>query len=315
MAGQCRLGGHQDDVHVLCHQQVGKLQAGLHHRNSGLPRRQRDAGQIARYHNGHVELRWAPADFGTWQRGNQQGYLVERYEEAGLKLLTPQPIRPLTLEEWATKGMALTFSDPDAKPGKTYGYRIRLAEARVNAPDTTRVFVETDKPWEAPQVQGLRAENAEHSVMLKWNKLLSEAFFTAFWVEKSTDGGNAANIPVSNSEDLIDAPASIYSLTVTDKNSCTAVLSPVTLLLTSGAQELPDTDIRAFPNPVHQVLTVEIPATENVQVQIFNATGQMIETNMIQGPTGSISVENWSAGSYYLVFPEWSKTMKVAVIR
>ena len=188
--------------------------------------------------------------------------------------------------------------------------------------------------------------------MLKWNKLLSEAFFTAFWVEKSTDGGNtaniadlsagayvvtvqnvsggtaiatavliepselvltaltelplhvnpsgsvevetsggtvpysyqwvnAANIPVSNSEDLIDAPASIYSLTVTDKNSCTAVLSPVTLLLTSGAQELPDTDIRAFPNPVHQVLTVEIPATENVQVQIFNATGQMIETSMI----------------------------------
>jgi len=201
---------------------------------------------IARYHNGHVELRWAPADFGTWQRGNQQGYLVERYEEAGLKLLTPQPIRPLTLEEWATKtdttnlwnkaaaqllygklkglpqkpslaqvkeisqiqayqlanaliaadlsaetarGMALSFSDPDAKPGKTYGYRIRLAEARVGAPDTTRVFVETDKPWEAPQVQGLRAENAEHSVMLKWNKQLSEAFFTAFWVEKSMDGG------------------------------------------------------------------------------------------------------------------------------
>jgi len=142
-------------------------------------------------------------------------------------------------------------------------------------------------------------------------------------VEVETIGGtlpysyqwvNSANIPVSNAEDLIDAPASIYSLTVTDKNSCTAFLSPVTLLLTSGAQELPETDLRAFPNPVHQVLTVEIPATENLQVQIFNSMGQMIEKSMIQGPTSSISVENWPAGSYYLVFPEWSKAMKVAII-
>lgn len=143
-------------------------------------------------------------------------------------------------------------------------------------------------------------------------------------VEVETSGGtlpysfqwvNAANIPVSNSEDLIDAPASIYSLTVTDGNGCTAVLSPVTLLLTSGAQELLDTDLRVFPNPVHQVLTVQIPATESVPIQIFNSMGQMIETDMIQGPTGSISVENWPAGSYYLVFPEWSKAMKIAVIR
>ncbi len=201
---------------------------------------------IGRYHLGHVELRWAPADYGTWQRGNQQGFIVERYEADGMKLLTPQPIRPLSLEEWATKtdtnnvwnkaaaqllygkmkgipakptlaqvkeiaqiqsyqlanaliaadlsaetakGMALAFSDPDAKPGKTYGYRIRLAEARIGAPDTARVFVDTREVWKVPQVQGLRAENGEHSVMLKWDKQLSEAYFTAFWVEKSTDGG------------------------------------------------------------------------------------------------------------------------------
>jgi hypothetical protein len=89
----------------------------------------------------------------------------------------------------------------------------------------------------------------------------------------------------------------------------------VTLLLTSDAQELLGTDLRAFPNPVHQVLTVKIPATENVQVQIFNSMGQMIETSMIQGPTSSISVESWPAGSYYLVFPEWSKAINFAVIR
>lgn len=201
---------------------------------------------IARYHNGRVELRWAPADFGTWQHGNQQGYLVERIDESGLVSLTPQPIRPLSLEEWATKtdttnvwnkaaaqliygkpkglpqkptlaqvkeisqiqtyqlanaliaadlsaetakGMALSFVDPDAKPDKTYGYRIRLAQPRPGTADTARVFVDTRKPWEVPQLQGLRAENAEHSVLLKWNKQLSEAYFTAFWIEKSTDGG------------------------------------------------------------------------------------------------------------------------------
>ncbi|MDX1913162.1 MAG: hypothetical protein SFV22_16835 [Saprospiraceae bacterium] len=203
---------------------------------------------IGRYHNGRVELRWAPADFATWQRGNQNGYIVERYDENGMVSLSLQPLKPLSLEDWASKtdtsnpwnkaaaqllygkakglpqkptmaqvkeisqlqayqlanaliaadlssetarGMALAFSDPDVQPGKTYGYRIRLAAAQPGKNDTTRVFVETKKTWESPQVQGLRAESAEHAVVLKWNKQLSAAHFTAFWVEKSTDGGKS----------------------------------------------------------------------------------------------------------------------------
>jgi hypothetical protein len=201
---------------------------------------------IGRYHQGRVELRWAPADFSAWQRGNLGGYIVERYDENNMVNLTPQALKPLTLEEWAGKtdtsnawnkaaaqllygnakgipqkpslaqvkelsqlqayqlaqaliaadlsaetarGMALAFTDPDAKPGKTYGYRIRLATAEAGKPDTTRVFVDTRQAWVAPAVEGLRTENTEHSVVLKWNKRLSAAFFTAFWVEKSTDGG------------------------------------------------------------------------------------------------------------------------------
>jgi hypothetical protein len=201
---------------------------------------------LARYNNGKVELRWAPVDYSAWQRGNKNGYLVERYDESGIQRLTQAPIMPFSLVEWASntdtssiwnkaaaqllhgkmkgmpenpslaqvkevsqlqayqlanaliaadmsaeaaRGMALAFTDPTAQPGKTYGYRIIIANALPGKPDTTRVFVETSSAWQAPRVKGLTAENAEHSVVLKWSKLLNSGHFTAFWVEKSTNGG------------------------------------------------------------------------------------------------------------------------------
>jgi hypothetical protein len=124
---------------------------------------------------------------------------------------------------------------------------------------------------------------------------------------------NAANIPVSNTEDLVDAPASIYTLTGTDDKGCTATLTPVTLVLTSGTQELQARDIQVFPNPATKDLSVEIQEAENVQVLIFNSIGQKMEQRLLQGPLGSFSVENWPEGCYHLVLPELSKTIKFIV--
>ena len=141
-------------------------------------------------------------------------------------------------------------------------------------------------------------------------------------VEVETSGGTApyafqwvdeANNPFSNVEDLVNAPAGIYTQTATDANGCTAELTPVELVATSGADDLGGYTIRAFPNPASKDLVIEIPEGENVVVQVFNSMGQMIESKMLQGPQGSISVENWPSGYFHLIFPDLSKNIKILV--
>lgn len=143
-------------------------------------------------------------------------------------------------------------------------------------------------------------------------------------VEVETSGGtvpysfqwvNEANNPFSNQEDLINAPAGIYTQTATDANGCTAVLTPVELLLASGTDDVFGITIQAFPNPVSKDLVLEIPEGQNVQMQVFNAMGQMVETQMLQGSRTSVSVESWPSGCYNLVFPTLAKTVKVFVKR
>lgn len=197
----------------------------------------------ARYHKGAVELRWAPSCYKAWRTGCEKGYILERLDESGLKTLTTIPLKPFSLDEWATKtdtsdkwnqaaaqlvhgkmnglpttptlaqvkeisrmqlyalanalitadmsfstaqGMALAFRDQTVQPGKSYIYRLKLAQAPS---DTAFTTITTDKPWEAPSVAGLYTEEGEHSVTIKWSKSANEAYYTAWWVEKSTDKG------------------------------------------------------------------------------------------------------------------------------
>ncbi len=129
--------------------------------------------------------------------------------------------------------------------------------------------------------------------------------YAYFWV-------NEANIPYSTEEDLIDAPAGIYTQTATDANGCTAVLTPVTLVLTSAAQEIPETVVKAFPNPATNELTLEIPEGEVQSLRVINSAGAWVESTLIRGKQ-SLSVENWPAGMYTLVLPGLSKSVKVLV--
>jgi len=124
---------------------------------------------------------------------------------------------------------------------------------------------------------------------------------------------NEGNIPFSNEENLVDAPAGIYTQTATDANGCTAVLTPVELVTVSGTSDVFGVAVRAFPNPASKDLMLEIPEGGNIQMQVFNAMGQIIETQMLRDSRTSISVESWPAGCYSLVFPGIAKTVKLVV--
>jgi hypothetical protein len=139
-------------------------------------------------------------------------------------------------------------------------------------------------------------------------------------VEVETSGGtepyafqwrNAANIPVANTEDLIEAPAGTYTLNVTDANGCTAVLSPVVLVFTSSAGMLSDEAYRAYPNPVSTVLTLEWPGDETMAVQVFNQQGQLVSAHMLTGPKASLSTADWPSGVYTICLPARQKSIRV----
>lgn len=141
-------------------------------------------------------------------------------------------------------------------------------------------------------------------------------------VEVETTGGtlpysfqwvNQGNIPYSNQENLMDAPAGQYTLTVSDDFGCTAVLTPVILFVGTNTREVWGSGLRAFPNPATTILNVEIPEGERIPVQVFNALGQMTENRLLQGPVGSISVQEWPNGHYTLVFPSLSRTARAVV--
>lgn len=130
--------------------------------------------------------------------------------------------------------------------------------------------------------------------------------YSFFWVK---DPG----IPYSTQEDLFDAPAGVYSLTTTDANGCTATLSPVELIMVSGTKDAYSATLGVFPNPVSQVLTIDIPEGENLQVQVFDAAGKLVESLSLQGPRTTISVDIWPDGFYTLAIPALKKAGKVLV--
>ena len=141
-------------------------------------------------------------------------------------------------------------------------------------------------------------------------------------VEVETTGGTApyafewvdeSNNPFSNEEDLVNAPAGIYSQTATDANGCTAVLTPVELTLASGTGALYEPTLKIFPNPASKDLVLEIPEGESVGAQVFNVMGQLVETQMLQGARASMVVESWPAGWYSIVIPALNKSAKVLV--
>lgn len=130
--------------------------------------------------------------------------------------------------------------------------------------------------------------------------------YTFFWV-------NEANVPFSTEEDLIDALAGIYTQTATDNNGCTAVLTPVELVETSGIEDVFGMGARVFPNPASTDLTIETLQEGNIRVEVFNAQGQMTESHLTQGAQAKLSVRNWPLGWYMLTLPGLKKTVKVLV--
>ncbi|GAA3510882.1 hypothetical protein GCM10022393_25660 [Aquimarina addita] len=71
-----------------------------------------------------------------------------------------------------------------------------------------------------------------------------------------------------------------------------------TVAESKGNNSTTQQEFTTYPNPVSNVLNINIPDSKSAKVDIINVTGQIIQTENIQGGTASVNVEQLSKGIY-----------------
>ncbi|MCG8383904.1 MAG: hypothetical protein MJA30_00050 [Cytophagales bacterium] len=84
----------------------------------------------------------------------------------------------------------LGFTDRSVLPGEKYVYRVYPALQHSDYPvDSGGVFVDPTLVTPLPAIDSLQAEFGDRSVRLSWDVFYLDRTYTAYFVEKSTDGG------------------------------------------------------------------------------------------------------------------------------
>lgn len=89
-------------------------------------------------------------------------------------------------------------------------------------------------------------------------------------------------------------------------------------LFSSTANLTEDLNLKIFPNPAKNVLNIELATFQGVEVAIFNALGQRVQTEKLSTFNTSILLENQVNGLYYLQFTRYNqvlKTEKILIIK
>lgn len=90
----------------------------------------------------------------------------------------------------ASLGAGMRFEDNNIVSGKKYAYRLSFngLENPVSEDTTFTLIEDTKSAYVAPKVSSVRLEEGEGMVKVLWLKQPNKAYFTTYFVEKSTDG-------------------------------------------------------------------------------------------------------------------------------
>jgi hypothetical protein len=83
------------------------------------------------------------------------------------------------------------------------------------------------------------------------------------------------------------------------------------LMVSETKIPMPDMHVRVFPNPAADFLELEVPVTENIDIQIFDAAGKLMISEKEQSPNKRISVKHLLVGNYVLQI--WQKGQLLGV--
>ncbi len=116
----------------------------------------------------------------------------------------------------AAFALGLSYHDKSVEAGKDYIYRLRMPGNRAGfGVDTAYLFVQYDGlPTPVASVQAVTTESQNGRVDVMWDKYLNANFFTAYYVERSTNNKSFSRLnelPVTGAMGDDQSDANIYS--------------------------------------------------------------------------------------------------------
>jgi hypothetical protein len=115
---------------------------------------------------------------------------------AGLHDLHTEQINKLSFVLYAADlnpqtadGLGLRFEDRNLVPGKWYCYRVLNVPSATFPTDTAYVVVNPADVAAVPPVTGVYLDPQSNKIDVRWSRLLNQGRFTAYFVERSGDGG------------------------------------------------------------------------------------------------------------------------------
>ena len=91
---------------------------------------------------------------------------------------------------FVAQGLGLRFVDKTAQKGKTYLYSIHaLTNPSMVKSDSAAVLIKTNQSQADVPMPEIRYEELDRKVSFRWNRSFSDAYFSAYYIERSDDGG------------------------------------------------------------------------------------------------------------------------------
>lgn len=118
----------------------------------------------------------------------------------------------------------------------------------------------------------------------------------------SGSGGDYGNSPTLILNDILPSQSGSYTLTSLTTNSClTQVVFSLSVLDCSGISEeaTEATNVKVYPNPAFELLTVETP--ESMQGWIYDANGNYVMSLSLKEGKNVFSIESLAGGMYLLL--------------
>lgn len=88
------------------------------------------------------------------------------------------------------EGLGLGYIDRAVKKGTQYFYYLTPRyDGRLLSVDEQKVMISNVGPYVRPPMPGVRAEQLDKAVRLVWDRQVSDELFSAYYIERSADGG------------------------------------------------------------------------------------------------------------------------------